>query len=198
VNVAPLDRASVEAVARLHCASLTGLLTRLGEPAARAFYSGCVGTDLAIGFVAVDQSVVRGLVLGSVHPDRLDREVLRRNPLGTLAGLARGIARHPSLLAWLVGGMRGSDEDTYDRRAAELKYLAVAADQRGGGTGRLLVEAFSKAMREAGVEAYELSVDDDNRAAIDFYEKLGFRRVGSYREFGLVRRRYRIELAPST
>ena len=38
--------------------------------------------------------------------------------------------------------------------------------------------------REAGVVEYELSVDDDNTAAIAFYEKLGFALVGRYAEFG--------------
>jgi N-acetylglutamate synthase len=193
--VAPLTLEVIDDVARLHCASLTGLLTRLGVPAARAFYIGCLRTPAAVGFVAVEEGVVRGVVLGSAHPDRLDGEVLRKNPIGTLAALCRGVVRHPSSLGWLLKSRRGQDEGGYDRRVAELKYLAVEAEHRGGGVGRRLVETFAGAMREAGVQVYQLSVDDDNQVAIAFYERLGFRSVGRYREFGAMHRRYEMRIA---
>ena len=48
-------------------------------------------------------------------------------------------------------------------------------------------------VRAAAVTSYELSVDEDNADAALFYEKLGFRVVGRYREFGAVHRRYRLE-----
>lgn len=190
--IVPLGVEHVDAVAQLHCAALRGLLSELGAPAARAYYTGCVRADSAVGFVYVENGVVRGYVLGSAHPDRLKREVLRRNPVGTLAGLCVGFMRQPSSLARLLKSVRGPDEGTYDGQVAELTYLAVVADCRRGGIGRQLIDAFAGAMREAGVQEYELSVDDDNRAAIGFYERLGFRLTGSYLEFGLLHRRYRL------
>lgn len=192
--IVPLGVEHVDAVAQLHCAALRGLLSELGVPAARAYYAGCARANSAVGFVHVEDGVVRGYVLGSAHPDRLKREVLRSHPVGTLAGLCVGIMRQPSLLVWLLKSVRGPDEGTYDGQVAELTYLAVVADCRSGGIGRRLVNAFAGAMREAGVQAYELSVDDENRAAIGFYERLGFRLTGPYREFGILRRRYRLGL----
>jgi ribosomal protein S18 acetylase RimI-like enzyme len=61
--------------------------------------------------------------------------------------------------------------------------------------GRTLVDAFSERMRTAGAPHYDLSVDDDNEAAIAFYERLHFRITGKYREFGKLHRRYRLSLA---
>ena len=187
-------REHVAEAARLHCAGLTGLLSRLGLPAARAFYSGCVMSGSAHALVALDGGALLGHVLGSVHPDRLSGDVLRANPFGVLAGVGYGAVRHPSVLPWLVKHRRGPHEGSYDRAGAELTYLAVAPDSRGRGIGRDLVDAFTEAMREAGVSAYELSVDDDNRAAISLYERMAFEPVGRYREFGIMHRRYRLSL----
>ncbi len=191
--IAPISGQHVDEVARLHCSSLTGLLAQLGVPAARAFYAGCVEAESAVGLVCLDDGAVRGYMLGTAHPDKLKQAVLRKRPFATLAGLCLGIVRRPVGLVWLVKSLSRSDEGSYDRHAAELTYLAVAADCRRWGIGKRLVAAFSKAMRDAGVEAYELSVDDDNLPAIAFYERLNFRLIGRYREFGIMHRRYRLE-----
>lgn len=191
--IAPFGAQHVDEVARLHCSSLTGLLAQLGVPAARAFYAGCVEIESAVGLVCLQDGAVRGYVLGTAHPDKLKQAVLRRHPFATLAGLCLGMVRRPVRLVWLVQSLTRADEGKYDRDAAELTYLAVAADCRRWGIGKQLVNAFTGAMRDAGVQAYELSVDDDNLPAIKFYERLNFRLIGRYREFGIMHRRYSVE-----
>jgi GNAT superfamily N-acetyltransferase len=192
--IAPLRGEHAEEVAALHCATLTGLLSRLGPGAAKAFYTGCARTNLAIGMVYREASVVRGVVLGSLHPDRLQREVFRKNPVATLASVGKGIVMRPTSLVWLLKSFGGPDEGSFDASAPSLVYLSVAADRRGGGVGRQLVDAFSESMRTAEADGYDLSVDEDNAPAIAFYERLGFRLVGQYREFRVQHRRYRLAL----
>jgi len=194
IMILPLDKRHVPQVAELHCASLTGLVSDLGIRAARAYYAGFVKAGTGVGFVCSEGDRVLGYVLGSARPDGLLREVLLRNPAGILAGVLTGIARRPAVLASLMKSLRGPDTGTYDKQAAELTYLAVSRDCRSGGIGRNLVDAFTRAMLDAGVKAYELSVDDDNSPAIGFYERLGFRLLGTYHEFGVWHRRYRLEL----
>lgn len=181
----------VDDVARLHCAELTGLLSKLGFRAARAFYSGCTGSRLAVGFVATEGGEIAGFVLGSSDPGNLRRDVLRRNPAGVATGTLAGLMAHPSAAPWLLRSLRPGGDAAYDRRAAELIYLAVAPGARGGGLGRELVGAFAAALGREGIDAFELSVDEDNPGAIRFYESLGMRRVGLYREFGRLHARYR-------
>jgi len=193
--ITPLGAEHVGQVARLHDTALTGLLARLGAPAAVAFYSGCTKSRLAIGFVDVVDGNVRGFVVGSMHPDRLNADVLRRNPFGVVLSLASGVVKRPANLSLLFNSVSGGGGAGYDRRAPSLVYLAVAPDGRRAGVGRSLVEAFSARMRAAGAAYYDLSVDDDNASAIAFYEQLGFRVTGSYREFGKLHRRYRLTLA---
>ena len=194
--IAPLGPEHVDQVAKLHCAALTGLLSELGETAARAFYTGCVRTGASAGFVDLQQGEVRGFVLGSVHPGKVKRAVAGDNPAGILAGLLRGVLRRPAALGWILKSFHGPDEGGYDGESPELTYLAVSSASRGSGIGKSLVAAFTRAMREAGVPAYELSVDDANERAAAFYEGRGFTSIGRYREFGVLHRRYRLQFIP--
>jgi ribosomal protein S18 acetylase RimI-like enzyme len=198
VKIVPLSPAHVDAVARLHGESLTGLLTALGPRAIRAYYTGAVEARSVRAYVAMDGETLAGFVLGSAHPADLRREIVRANRLGILTGLALGVAARPAALRWILANRRtsgGGGDHGQDPAAPELVYLAVSSASRGGGTGRLLVVAFTEAMKTEGVRAYELSVDDTNAGAIAFYERLGFRETGRYREFGAAHRRYRLELA---
>ena len=192
--IIPLGPEHVGQVARLHCAALTGLLSELGETAARAFYAGCVKTGAASGFVYLRQEEVCGFVLGSVHPDRLRRAVVRSNPAGALCGVLLGILRRPAALGWLLKSFKGPDEGSYDPREPELTYLAVSSGCRAGGIGGSLIDAFTRAIRDAGTPACELSVDDNNERAAALYERRGFKLIGRYREFGTLHRRYRLQL----
>lgn len=55
--------------------------------------------------------------------------------------------------------------------------LGVAAEHRGRGVGRALMEALIEAARAAEHDRLSLSVEPDNRAA-NLYRSLGFREVG--------------------
>ena len=195
VKIEPLQSAHVRAVAELHVATLTGLVTMLGVRVARTFYEGCAESPLAIGFVAIDQGVVRGFVLGSTAPAQLKRDVIARHPVRTAYAMVAGALGEPSGLAWLARSFRGPDEGSYDMSAAELTYIAVDPVMQRHGAGGQLVDAFTTALRARGVRSYELSVDEDNPAAAKFYEHHGFVSVGRYREFGKVHIRYRRETA---
>ncbi|MEO7683811.1 MAG: N-acetyltransferase [Gemmatimonadaceae bacterium] len=190
--IEPLGIQHVKAVTGLHCQTLTGLLSQLGKPAVEAFYTGCLRSNRAVALVYLVDAKVRGFVLGSMRPDLLKRDVLRKNVVGTLSSIAIGVASRPSSLISLIESFRGNDEKAFDARTPELIYLATAPESRGAGVGNKLVKAFDERMRVAGAGVYELSVDEDNVTAITFYERLGFHFMGHYREFGIPHRRYRM------
>jgi ribosomal protein S18 acetylase RimI-like enzyme len=197
MTIVRMTREHVDGVARLHCEHLSGLVSTLGARAARAFYTGCTRTGLATGFVAIDDGLVRGFVLGSIEPANMRREVVRRNPVGILVGTISGLIAHPAALGWLWGSARATSLEGFDRSMPELTYLAVAREGRGIGLGRQLVEAFAASLHGAGAVAFDLSVDADNGQAIHFYERLGMRRMGEYDEFNRLHLRYRMDAARS-
>lgn len=69
------------------------------------------------------------------------------------------------------------DQHPASRHVADLG-LMVAADRRGRGIGRALLEAAVEWAREAGVTKLELHVFPWNEPAIRLYERFGFEREG--------------------
>lgn len=61
---------------------------------------------------------------------------------------------------------------------AQILDIAVAAEQRGRGVGRLLMEKAFAVAREKGAEVMALEVRESGAAAIGLYRALGFRQTG--------------------
>jgi Acetyltransferases len=59
----------------------------------------------------------------------------------------------------------------------EVRLLAVAPSARGRGIGALLMDECVRRARESGAEALTLHTTDMMRAAMQLYERLGFRRM---------------------
>jgi ribosomal protein S18 acetylase RimI-like enzyme len=70
------------------------------------------------------------------------------------------------LVSWLA-----EDSGT----TAEVRVLAVAAEARGAGVGRALIDAAAAALRDAGVRVAWLVTTNDNLAALALYQKAGWR-----------------------
>lgn len=63
-------------------------------------------------------------------------------------------------------------------RDARLYSLAVAADARGRGHAKALLAAVEREARRQGARGLRLEVKPANAAAVDLYEKAGFRCFG--------------------
>lgn len=194
----PIGREHVRDVATLHHRTLTGLLVQLGPAAIRAFYRGSVDNRRHVGFAWVADGVLLGFVSGSTNPIALRGEVLRAGVVRTLFAIGLGVLRRPSNLVWLWRAFREPGVGSVDAESPELTYLAVAEGSRGTGLGQRLVEAFNGEFRNRNVAAYQLSVDAQNVQAVRFYERLGFRAIVEYSEFGILHRRYQIDLGQQT
>lgn len=59
-------------------------------------------------------------------------------------------------------------------RVLLLEDVIVSSEHRGGGLGRRLVEHVLDWAREQGMTRVTLLADQDNRAALEFYRRLGF------------------------
>jgi GNAT superfamily N-acetyltransferase len=82
------------------------------------------------------------------------------------------------VVGYLVGYntdfFRPPNTPTADRQVAKLEEIAVLPDWQRNGIGRLLVAAFENWARRESIEILTLG----GGAAPDFYEKLGYKRVG--------------------
>lgn len=71
----------------------------------------------------------------------------------------------------------------------ELRRIYVLAPFQGGGLGRTLLEAMTKEARAREARRLTLGVYDGNPGALAFYEREGFRRIGT-RTFTVGERTY--------
>jgi L-amino acid N-acyltransferase YncA len=60
----------------------------------------------------------------------------------------------------------------------------VAADQRGKGVGKLLLEPLITAARKRGLRAIIAAIDADNEASIRLHARFGFEKVGHFKKVG--------------
>ena len=112
------------------------------------------------------------------------REELRK------PGVSYTLAYADGAVAGFIKTRRGTAPDSVPvAEAIEVQQLYVDQDQQRRGVGRQLMERAVVAAREGGSEGLWLSVWQDAEWATAFYERLGFRQVGTA-EFWLGRSCY--------
>ena len=103
---------------------------------------------------------------------------------------ARG-PRHPVLVAETDGAVTGwGSLNRFNPRPAydHVVDLSVYVERawRGRGVGRMVLEALVERARTLGYHKMVLAAFPDNAAGMALYARLGFTRVGVYREQGLL------------
>jgi GNAT superfamily N-acetyltransferase len=90
------------------------------------------------------------------------------DPQGLLLGVLEGLRHYPDAETWWIG----------------LLLLAPAARQHG--LGRKIIEGFFEVVRQAGGNAVQLGVVEENRSGYQFWRRMGFEplRVTEPRSFG--------------
>lgn len=103
----------------------------------------------------------------------------------------RFVAREPGrpgLLGWAALS-RVSERCAYGGVAEVSVY--VAADARGKGVGRALLEALIRASEEAGVWTLQAGIFPENVASLAIHRRCGFRVVGVREKLGQLRGAWR-------
>jgi ribosomal protein S18 acetylase RimI-like enzyme len=102
------------------------------------------------------------------------RRLLRELRLGVVTVAAS--AAEPRRLAGYAIGTLGFDLE-FAGPDAFLTEIFVAPGERGGGLGARLLQATTRALREAGAAAVTLLVRPENVAARALYARAGFREI---------------------
>ncbi|HET7535492.1 MAG TPA: GNAT family acetyltransferase [Candidatus Didemnitutus sp.] len=93
-----------------------------------------------------------------------------------LKDIARKLRVNPELflVAEQGGKIVGTVMAGYEGHRGWINYLGVAPELQRGGLGRQLMDEAEHLLRAAGCPKINLQVRPDNRAAIAFYERVGF------------------------
>jgi GNAT superfamily N-acetyltransferase len=70
-----------------------------------------------------------------------------------------------------------------DHQVGELKRMYVAADQRGNGVGRALLQALESQARKLNLRKLVLETGVRQHAAIALYQRAGFSRIDPFGEY---------------
>lgn len=136
--------------------------------------------DIKIGFATADDLPPMADLLAELFTLESDFHPLREQQLRGLRAILddSGIGRLFVLrVDGRVAGMANAlvtVSTAEGGRVLLLEDVIVSREHRGGGLGRQLVEHVQHWAREQGMTRVTLLADRDNRAAQDFYRKLGF------------------------
>ena len=76
--------------------------------------------------------------------------------------------------------MNSKDEAIKGTRPLEIRRIYASQEYLGKGVGKELMKATIREARQRGCDCVWLGVWEKNQRAIDFYEKWGFRKVGTH------------------
>jgi phosphinothricin acetyltransferase len=127
--------------------------------------------------VLVSQPVLRARVVSPAQP-----ATVSNSPPSAQAGLVFPAATDPARLSGWASLNRFNPRAAYDHVADISVYVERA--WRGHGVGRALLAALVERARVLGYHKLVLAAFPDNVAGMALYARLGFTRVGVYREQG--------------
>src|SRR5215207_1646992 len=183
ISLSKLEDDQLKQLAQLHRSVMHTLLSDLGLPVVLRYYQIARSDNSVVGICALDRSKkIIGWAMGSPHPDRINSEL--RSPLLWFAfQMLRVLVTRPLILLQLISSVLSSSAEAEMKSdAVELTYIGAAADQRGKGLGKDLLNAFIEMSRETDYRSVALSVEKDNEAAIALYQKAGFRITKTFSE----------------
>lgn len=190
-----IDPAFIVPMAKLHESALHGLLSEMGFPFVYRYFQLCVEDPSVIGFYALSETGdLIGYVTGAPKPGELNSRMTR--PLTWFAWQClRLLFTRPRVL-WqaVVSSLTLSKQISDETGSIEVVYMSVDPKARGWGLGRILMQAFHDASREAGYKRVTGSQELDNKVGIDLLYSMGYRVKYLFREGGYERQRIELIL----
>lgn len=197
-RILPFAPEHAMAVAALHAEGQPEtFLTRLGPAFLRALYAQMAASPHALGYVALDGEEVVGVVTGTTDSSAVFRDLMLRRGWSLVGPVAKALLRRPSLIAQVVQTWFYPAKMPAEPGEAELFFIGTRAARRGEGIGSALFAALVEALRQRGVKAMGLLVDEGNTVAKDFYRRRGMRAVRSFTLYGRPMAWYRLALRES-
>lgn len=130
-------------------------------------------TDLVREAEATDLDRIRELLANIPEAAQWPDEALGS---ASRLGLLFRVAEHEGIVCGVIAFRRMADE-------AEILNLAVERSMRRRGIGTRLMETAAGECKVAGVKRIFLEVRQSNRAARDFYVRMGFRETGRRKNY---------------
>lgn len=180
--IKPLTDLDVPDIARIHYEALKGdFLPSLGIDFLKSFYEGIIEKPGVYAFGFFQGTKLQGFVIGSNNSKDFFSQALKSRFLKLALLLLIQIIKKPTLIKKIIESYFYPGKTLGPK--AELVVIAINKHFRGKGAGKFLVKALEKAFKKNGVTKYKLTVYAD-KAAVGFYEHLGYNRLSSFQLYG--------------
>ncbi len=194
-----METSDVESCVELHSTVLgVEFIVKAGKSFLRSYYLSWMATSTSINLVACQGPDIKGVLLGTYDPGTHYQEFTRESgsklafemikasiihpPFGAKLIKTRGVRYLKGILRIARKTKENSTaelrEVAENNRSAELTHLFIDPSEQGKGIGQQLVEKMSDICAEKGVHKVVCVTPPAFRAR-EFYEKLGFKDVGT-------------------
>lgn len=131
-------------------------------------------------FISKSGNKVRGFLSLTKDRSELNKIINRQISLGRKARLAAFVLLHPGLVSRLYSKIM-LDHFISNRKGEypSVLTLGVSTEFRGTGVGSQLILRANKYFKDLGVPKYFVDTDSSNESALQFYIKMGFKRVAA-------------------
>ncbi len=169
-------------IAKIHFQTLSDdFLPSLGINFLKSFYQGIIGQPGVYIFTEVQKNNVYGFVVGVKNSKKFFTLAIRSNPLKLSLFLLLAVIKNPFLIRNIFETILYPSKTK--KPLGELVVIAVARKYQGKGIGKKLINSLEKKFVEKGITKYKLTVYSD-KSAINFYEKLKFKLLSSFKLYG--------------
>jgi ribosomal protein S18 acetylase RimI-like enzyme len=155
-------------------------LPKLGEKFLYYLYLGMLKAKSGVMLVYVEDELLKGYIFGTSDTKKLKYEILLSQGWGILKEVLKKLIVEPNILGQLWDLLQYEAKSKLDTRA-ELLYIAIDQEKRGGGLADALVREALQALAARGVTQVKVTTYALNRGANPLLQRLGFVPVKSFK-----------------
>lgn len=172
----------IDAVVEVHMQAFSDFfLTFLGPGFLKEFYKSFLYDEQGIGFVAIENGRIFGVIVGPFKPAGYFKRLLLRKWYAFCFASIGAVLRKPKVIKRLLRAVfyRGQAPQGKDR--ALLSSIAVSPDAQGKGVGKALVMKWLDAVSARGGKGAFITTDAENNNSVNsFYHSLGWKLESTY------------------
>ena len=182
-RIIPLQKQYLKDVVKVHMQSfLSFFLTFLGPRFLKEFYGSFIYDQQGIGFVAVENSRILGVIVGPLNPEGYFKRLLVRKWYAFCFASIGAVLRKPKIIKRLFRALFYRGDAPQDAQRSLLSSIAVSPNAQGKGVGAALVQNWLEAVKSRGATGAFLTTDAHNSEKINsFYQKLGWKIESTYK-----------------
>lgn len=174
----------------LHKDSLPNdFLASLGSDFLRVLYQIFSQMTSVYTYAWIEGKNIKGVLVGTTDTNSLFRTIFVSFCNKLVIPTLKSIIRNPTVIFRII------ETFSYTKRSksttnTELLIICVAPEAQRKGIGSMLVRRFKEDLRKSGIDSFKVSTHFDSVNAKRFYQALGGKSVGQFKQYGTVWQTY--------